>query len=104
MQTRILDTLGLSKSIIGEDEPETYDVDKTSAVFVRTMSKLLKWSDSIGTVKLELPEYVLQLTKVDKDIIITYMDHFGNPLFTLDKSKWNIYNSIASLCSSGIFD
>lgn len=74
------------------------------ALFVKSMSKLLKRGVDIGAIKIELPDYVISISKVDDDIIVTYIDHDGKPVFTVDKSRKAIYESLGALYESGVFD
>ncbi len=109
MQRRTLEQLGLSHSIIEGIEPENpkeskLDYGKMGALFVKYMSRLLRQGEPIGTIKMELPEYIINISKVDNDIVVMYTDKQNNVIFTVDKSKKAIYESLASLYESGIFD
>lgn len=107
MQKWVLDTLGLSQSVTIEDPDPSVnllDYKWMSALFVKYMSKLLRRGENIGSIKMELPEYTIQITKVDEDIVVLYLDKNNNALFTVDRSKKAIYESLGALYESGVFD
>ena len=114
MQWNVIESLGLSQSVIVETGPEgssikhaipQYDIKALSLLFVKYMTKLLWYSTvDIGCVRLQLCSYTIQLSKVGDDVVVVYMDAANNPLFTIDKSKRDLFLSIGSLADSGIFD
>ena len=117
MQWNVLESLGLSQSVdlrSVETGPEgssikhaipQYDIKALSLLFVKYMTKLLRYSTvDIGCVRLQLCSYTIQLSKVGDDVVVVYMDAANNPLFTIDKSKRDLFLSIGSLADSGIFD
>lgn len=109
MQRKTIEQLGLSHSIIeGTELPETpktsLDHSRMCALFVKYMSRLLKQGDAIGSIKMELPDYIINISKVDADIVVIYTDKMNNVIFTVDKSKKAIYESLGALRDSGLFD
>jgi hypothetical protein len=72
------------------------------------MTKLVKNSAvDIGCVRLQLQNYTIQISSVGdemKDVVVVYLDSSNNQLFTIDKSKRDMFLSIGSLADSGIFD